>query len=322
MKHRWSAALLAGFIMAVALCFTACGGNGGNGGNGGSNGDGGDGGNSQTEEGGGQDDEQQKYSDFLYALMEDDYYNDLIARAKADKSLLGSPLFDPHPYTFLQQKGHNVEKIKAGELKCKTMSYIKDKEPNNLYIITYVEDEGSIPYYTEYLLKVALTDQEVADYKMVHRSTYADAVFIHDQIAKSKNLQIVSECKMSVEAHDGLKKDLEIRNLGYYFENKAQRDFLLQGYSVEDQTFNILIYERREGSMPTQNRCKIGTLVASSNLQKLQINEDIFCGPYTYGNYRISSTNLKNFTDNIEQVSVFNTQGANRALRFDGSWRE
>lgn len=257
------------------------------------------------------DDPYANYSGLLKSVLNDNYYNGLIAQVEQDHSVFNTPLFDPHPYTFLQEQGHDVAKIKSGALKCTTETYIKNQEPNNLYMITYVENQGSFPYYTEYLLKASLTDAEMADYKMLNEKDYIQSLFINDQIAKSKNLQIVSECNMSVEAHTGLQGNLTVNTniLNALSIDKYNVDFILQGFSEKTQTFDILLFENT-----TTEKSKIGNLKLSRGTQKLKIENNIFKAPYTFGNYTVFSDELTTFTDNTERTSIYNLH--NRAYAY------
>ena len=250
------------------------------------------------------------YSNLLMSVLHDEYYNNLISRVQADPSFYSSPLFDPHPYTFLQKQGHDVEKIKSGALSCTTETFIKDSEPNNLYMITYVENEGNFPYFTEYLLKAQLSDDEGKDYKMLHNQKYIQSIFINDQIAKSNGFEIVSKCNMSVEAHEGWKNTMRIQDFftSYITSTPSRIDIILQNFSKEDRTFNILVFERIISSNPTY-KSKIGYLELS-RAYLMDIENNIFKGPYSdaQGPFSISTSSFENFKNTIDQATMFNSQ--------------
>ena len=144
-----------------------------------------------------------QYSELLQEILTDSYYKNLMNRGNATPAILDTGLFDPHPYAFLEDQGHDVLKIKNNELECNTVSYIPKDEPNNLYIATYVENPGN--YFTEYMLKYTLTDQEVEDYHMLHNnekgSYYIQAVFMNDVISKNKTATIISKLSVTKEMH-------------------------------------------------------------------------------------------------------------------------
>ena len=75
-----------------------------------------------------------KYSTFLQNVLNNAEYNALIEKPKTDVTFVKSAYFDPHPYAFLEQQGHNVQAIKNGTNECYTLSYVLDEEPNYLYM--------------------------------------------------------------------------------------------------------------------------------------------------------------------------------------------
>lgn len=135
-----------------------------------------------------------EYSALLDAVLSDSYYKTLMNQATNGQISLESAYFDPHPYSFLEKQGHDINSIKRGDLECTTYSFIKETEPNNLYIRTVVENPGE--YYSQYLLSYALTDEEIADYEFLHGAGglddgYVESVFMNDMISKTKQPTIV-----------------------------------------------------------------------------------------------------------------------------------
>ena len=108
------------------------------------------------------------YSQILQNILLDEHYDNLIYQAIVGKNyqLLETGVFEPHPYAFLASEGFDISAIKNDEIEAYTMSFVKDEEPNNLYIYTRVMQDNS--YWTNYLLKYKLTDKEMDDYHFLH----------------------------------------------------------------------------------------------------------------------------------------------------------
>ncbi len=240
-----------------------------------------------------------KYCKILESILTDENYNSIIKEAKEDFNFYRSASFDPHPYGFLKKKGHNIDAVKSGDLECRTVSYVLDEEPNNLYIMTYVENASSDPYYTEYTLKYTLSEQEMKDYKFLHKdgsNYYVQAVFMNDAISKTKKETIVSETKMNVKAHKEMRDS--IKNILYVEEiyKSKQLDILLAGFNESKQTFDVKTFIKYSNNTQMVFSDKILTNYLRRGNQKLQIINDIYYAPNTPGNYELNEQTPTNFT--------------------------
>ena len=257
-----------------------------------------------------------EYSQLVTDLANDTEVNALIDQANQNTSLFSTPLFDPHPYSFLEKEGLDVEAIKSGELYCRTISFVRDDEPNNLYMITYAENEGAVPYYSEYMLKYSLTDKEMADYNKLHDEEYIQAVFLNDAISEAKAANVISETKMTVEAHTNLSKSL--RDNDNYVKNAIDTDnidILLKDYSTETGLFNVYIFQNlnMDSNMLAQNK-KIVKLQLTQGTTKITINNDIFYGPHSSGQYRpyiISeeTPTYEDYLNSVVPITFYSSQG-------------
>ncbi|MBQ7761144.1 MAG: hypothetical protein IJ400_03705 [Clostridia bacterium] len=187
------------------------------------------------------EDKLSKYSPLVQEMLTEEYYTNLLVRAQQDPSLYSSPYFDPHPYTFLEEQGHDIEKVKAGEYECRTQSFIKkdEDEKNNLYIATYIENAGG--YYTEYMLKYSLTDEEMENYNYFHRGKYFQAVFLNDWISANKSCTIVSKVNVDIETHKGLELRIRVEDsVEQTLQSKAEQLFLIfNSFDAETRYFNV-----------------------------------------------------------------------------------
>ncbi len=140
--------------------------------------------------------EEGEYSRILQGILENDYYNLLLSQEKFD-----GPEFRAHPYAFYEAEGYDVSAIRNGDVYVRTYSFVKETEPNNLYIATYVENsEGN--YYTQYVLRYVLTDKEMEDYDMLYANGYIQARFMNNEIAKQKDVEVLGKAKYDIESFE------------------------------------------------------------------------------------------------------------------------
>lgn len=253
------------------------------------------------------DPDYSNYSKLVQNILKSDYYKNLV-NENYGPDMNSSPLFDPHPYAFLQTQGHDVDAIKRGDLECRTCSFIKETEPTNLYIITYVENASATPYYTEFMLKYNLTEEEAEDYDYLHGSNNGIAlqsVFLNDEISRVKTPTIVSKTNMSVEAHKGMQEDVKKNNkvtketLGTNFI-----DIMLKDYSVDNQTFDIFVYYPHDVTSSAKKASKIGVLNCRSGLSFVQCVDNVYTFPID--DYKIVS--LESYKNSVENITVYSTQ--------------
>ncbi|MGN0813965.1 MAG: hypothetical protein ACI4MH_01880 [Candidatus Coproplasma sp.] len=261
-----------------------------------------------------------KYSQLLTNILNDSEINSLIDRAKADTAFYATAYFDPHPYAFLEKQGEDVARVKSGDLDCQTVSYIDPDEPNNLYMLTYVEVETGIQhptldlnYYSEYILKYTLTDKEVADYQMLHGKggeSYVQAVFMNNEISENKTATIISHTYTTVNAHNKLKASFSEQEsvTGSDYIGTGKVDCILKDYDVNTQTFNVVVYERVDSYTSMTDVVKIGTLPLKDGQSNLAIENNTFYAPCVKGQYRINNSALDEYQQNIKTVTLYNSQ--------------
>lgn len=194
-----------------------------------------------------EEDKLSQYSPLVREMLQDEYYTRLMLRAKNDKTLYSSPLFDPHPYAFLEEQGHDVAKVKSGELRCKTLGFTNKENPNDLYLATYVENTAG--YYTEYFLKYSLTDKEMEDYKSFNSlygsSCYIQSMFLNDWISANKTASILSEMKVEVNTHDYIANYLSnTKEIESLVGGSNYVDFVLTNFDSETRFYDILIFPK------------------------------------------------------------------------------
>ena len=224
------------------------------------------------------------YSQLVTDLAENDYYNSLIRKAANDPDVLNGPSFDPHPYGFLEDQGIDTDGIKKGNLECKTISFTRKEEPNNLYIMTYAEQDSSKPYFNEYMIRYTLSDSEMEDYKYLHENHYIQAQFINDFISQEKDPEILSYTKMSVNAHKNLADSLGDGSLDPFVKDIVRTnniDFVLKEYSQETGLFTVYLFPKLELTSSMNTNDKFAELRLTQHLTPITIENDIFMDPST-----------------------------------------
>ena len=182
-----------------------------------------------------------KHSQLLEDLCKNKEYDILIAQAKQIPNFVNSNIgyFEPHPYAFLEDEGFDVEAIKKDEIEAYTFSYVLDDEPNNLYMNTRVLQDNS--YWVSYLLKYELTDEEMDDYHMLHKGNSADyfiqSVFMHNEIAKTRDPIYVDKTMISVELYDRLVRNLSEMKVVDTYTCK----FVLSNFNGNDRSYDLVV---------------------------------------------------------------------------------
>ena len=186
----------------------------------------------------------EEYSELIQSIMSNKNYNDLIDQIFIDNgSVINSGEVEPHPYAFLEEEGYDVEAIKAGNDLAYTMSYVLDKEPNNLYMYTRVLQND---HYVNYLLKYELTDEEMDDYNLLHcpdgsAHFYLQSVFMNNEISKTRKPTIVGKTKISVDAFDKLTTNIQYASSAI---DRNSCNFILLSTNDETDTFETIIIPR------------------------------------------------------------------------------
>ena len=267
--------------------------------------------NGNTPGGNGDQTQTTKYSALLEDVLKDENYNKLIDKLNADdKQIATGNYFEPHPYAFLSKQGHNVSDIKDNKLKCFTTTYTIGNDKNNLYITTRVENKSSTPYYSCYLLKYSLTNQEYDDLKMLHEKQYYQTPLFIQKLSEKKTSSVEYNTKITIDAYDEL-----LNNLRKYTElttdlfgtKNIELDFL--NFSIDKQTFNIAIRNpiMYENKMYKNAKLKNLSLHPSevSGKSISAINNAFNWPTYYWYVDRNDVANLKNLTD----ITYFHSQG-------------
>ncbi len=266
-------------------------------------------GDSSSNNGGSQGgDKESKYSKLLQDVLKSEEYNELIKYAhNTNPHILKTGEFDPHPYAFLESKGFDVAAIKKGKDLCHTISYTVQGEPNSLYIYTRV-DCGD--YYEIFLLKYELTDKEMHDYSLTHTGGgnvnvrfYIQAVFMNREIAKTREPEIVGTSKMSKESFEMLTESMN----GRYGTGAC--NIIIINPKPEEYTFELILLPQNTNKYGATCTSKIVDLNCKGTIR---INNGVFTGPTSYGEFRAKSSSHSDSTlYYIQEQSITSVMNSN-----------
>ena len=155
-----------------------------------------------------------KHSQILQNILLDEYYENLIRNgASLAYGQRSEWEYLPHPYAFYESQGWDMNLFKVGLLTARTMAYILDDEPNNLYMHTRIYVAAETPYWHNYFLRYEITDLEREDYILMHSGPekqekgdllhykfYVQALFMNNEIAKSRTPEIIATSKIIEES--------------------------------------------------------------------------------------------------------------------------
>ncbi len=161
------------------------------------------GGNNNSQDGN-KDDKTQEFSDILYTILTDKYYDDLRIESR-DNGMVVHNNMKPIPYKFLRNRGHNVDAYLDGTLDAFASSYIYDSDKNHIYVSVKAENVSISQYgnyYTNYVLKYPLTDQEYDEYINLCEGGYLQGLLFIQELDNQKTPEMLSKVNIAKITYD------------------------------------------------------------------------------------------------------------------------
>ena len=265
-----------------------------------------------------------EYSQILRNVLQDSEINTLISKKQNNAISDDSPYFKGIPFAFIEEQGHDVEKVLSGEYKCHTTSYIKPSEPNNLYMMISVENAGE--YYTQYLIRYTLTKQEISDYNLVYGvkgDFYYQAPFMNNAIAEAKQATILNVADIAIKAGNNLgsQKGLEgLKTVQDLLNTKGNISTILKDYDIKNQTFNVYVYSNPTGYDELKGKGKIMVLTLRDCNKSVKEENGVFMQPslwmefYFADNFSAEDIQVEDINVYSCSMSKFNTVNATNLL--------
>lgn len=292
--------------------------------------------NSQTDQNNHENSENYKdYSKLLQNVISNTDYQNIISNHKNGNLSDAELTRQSHPYAFLETKGHDVSKIKSGELQCYTNAYYFQNSLNDLYMMVAVEDSNC---FTNYLLKYTLSDTEMREYiDMYNIATSTGSghfayqlFFMNDQISKDKEVSIQSEAKISKKAYNDIHEDTSAVN--YFKHNLSNSIFettphavynaILKDYNVDSDSYRIYVLKRSDLSSNVDiSTDPLGLVNLTSDLYgPVIVENNILVNPNNWDGgvspKSIGKSNVCQFTlsSNYESVCLLDLQTIDRSI--------
>ena len=159
---------------------------------------------------GGNNDSEQEFSSVLDKVLNDEIYLNLRNQFSKNNFIIKSNDMLPIPYKFLRDHGHNVDAYLDGTLDAFASSYIYDSDKNYIYVSVKAENVSYSKYgnyYTNYVLKYPLTDQEYEEYIYLRKGYYLQAYLFIQELDNQKTPEIVNKLNIAVDSYNDMIKE-------------------------------------------------------------------------------------------------------------------
>lgn len=179
------------------------------------------------------DNKYAKYSQILQNVLTDKYYTNISYIEDSDTDVgtkrwsYNNPKCLAIPYGFLEDEGFDIDKIKEKELDSKSWIYLID---NDLYVELLAEVKsnttfttGETSYYTNYLLKYNLTNQETKELKSLFKSlhsyrktAYSQGPLFVQELSYLKKPEVLANTKITPNSLKAFEEECdEMQYAGY-----------------------------------------------------------------------------------------------------------
>lgn len=242
-----------------------------------------------------------QYSDILRAVLNDPYYDEVIEEYhNAEEGTERVNKIFAIPYGYIESIGIDTTPIKNDAVEAYATTYIKDDEPNYLYVYARVENNDSTPYYTCYNLKYSISDQNKEEYEMLHKGSYIQAPLFVQEISKRKTpveAKVASLTKARYESYlREFKRDPIIQEaLG------KDIDFTLLGFSVEYQTFDVQMMTNPD-SIIDKGEIRTVQLIPNIGSHLSTVGNNVLDYPLAW---TCTSEELEKFQNNVTNITYY-----------------
>ena len=247
------------------------------------------------------------HSALLYDVLTNSYYRNLVEEHQEDKVIRNLQRYDPIPYGFLEDRGHDITGIKNDTLQADSVAYTKEGEPNYLYIATRAETAADRPYYTCYTLRYTLSDLEMSDVSYLHRNRAIESIFFIQELSYQKTPTVLSEAKIIVDAYNFMLEFLlrinDITSNLFGNENIAL-DFV--SFSKENNSVVINLRDDHSNSFISEAEIRTANLVPSLGATIKTMGDNIYVAPHmvSFG----TDEERQNYINNVTTVTYYDSQ--------------
>lgn len=179
----------------------------------------------------------------------------------------------PHPYAFLEEKGHNVQGIKNGTVECETMTYTLEGDKDSVFMAVKVyENNIATHYHTEY----ELNKKDLEFYNKVRSGYYIQNVVINDAISELYKPVKETCVKLPESSSKGLDDTLNCR---YALKSDYSR-LIITGVGSDRETFDVIALPKFNLVSPSGATSKVrsATLKVTGLIKN---NDGVFSLPHS-----------------------------------------
>ncbi len=183
----------------------------------------------------GAEDPYAKYSPALQAVLNSDYYNKQITKAKngqfhaVNGYSVANNVFGQIPYTFLEGEGYDVDELKTTDVEITALTYTYEGKENELYNLVNVSYNTKDRYISQYLLKYKISDQEYKDLKMLINGNYIQTGLFVQELNNFHTPEVVSHYNIGYDAYNTI-----LSALGRANPIKAKIEKGLETFSISN----------------------------------------------------------------------------------------
>ena len=251
-------------------------------------------------------DPTEQYSDILRAVLNDPYYDEIAEEFhNVNAADSRSNKIYAIPYGYIESIGIDTSPIKNDEVEAYATTYIKDDEPNYLYVYARVENNDSTPYYTCYNLKYSITDQEKEELEMLHEDGYIQAPFFIQELSNQKTPVDTKVASLTVERFNSFSNSFKKNSwsstdaFGHH-----NIDISLIGFSVEDQTFEIQAMSSPNSIIDDKGEIRHIQLIPSIGAEVTTIGNNVLNQPLAW---TCTNEALEEYQNNATYVTYYFT---------------
>ena len=172
-----------------------------------------------------------------------------------------------NPYAFLKEQGYDVDKIMSGEQDCLTSAFVLNTDNNgvkvdgtyqvvpDLYMGINITDDTNT-YYNQYLIKYALSEQEMTEYHALHNQRYTQSLYLNNILSQNKTPKLLMTGKINIESYNAMRE-----NLNNHFVIPDYCDYVIQNLGEKNGKpyFKVVAYDWGSVSFyqPIEDTCGI-----------------------------------------------------------------
>ncbi len=240
-----------------------------------------------------------KLSDITKTVETDSYYRSLGERCMKNNRIL-DPDMKPIPFKFLRNHGHNVDAYLDGTLDVFASSYIYDNDKNHIYVSVKAENVSTSQYgnyYTNYVLKYPLADQEYSDYVTLSKNGAIQAFYFIQELDNQKTPEMLSKANVAKKTYDKMIEKYPNTLLNPEKYNSLEVDIL----ALNDNKISMNI---RNGSKSNYLKTKIGSLdFRQTEYTKLyKYDNDVY---YLVDPVEVFALDFDNYPYSLQDITSF-----------------